>query len=128
MLIGGLISGRAAADDMVLKWNEIAARTAAAATNPFNQARDITVTTTVPALGTLPAKTITQHYTQFQKIADDMDDARVFWRDSLALRSSRRSRSRARDWHRSREEFSSADPSVVRQINQQPQHRRTAMT
>jgi hypothetical protein len=39
---------------------------------------DITVTNTVPALGALPSKTITQEYTQLQKIADDVDDARVF--------------------------------------------------
>lgn len=39
---------------------------------------DITITNNVPALGTLPATTITQHYTQLQKIADDVDDARVF--------------------------------------------------
>jgi len=39
---------------------------------------DITLTTTVPALGTLPAATITKHYSQLQKIADDVDDARVF--------------------------------------------------
>jgi hypothetical protein len=44
MLIAGLISGRASADDIVLKWNEIAARTAAAATNPFNQARIMAIT------------------------------------------------------------------------------------
>ncbi|HEU4935734.1 MAG TPA: vanadium-dependent haloperoxidase [Vicinamibacterales bacterium] len=39
---------------------------------------DITITNTVPALGALPSKTITQHYTQLQKIADDVDDARVY--------------------------------------------------
>jgi len=39
---------------------------------------DITLMTTVPALGTLPAATITKHYSQLQKIADDVDDARVF--------------------------------------------------
>jgi len=40
---------------------------------------DITITNTnVPALGTLPATTITKHYTQLQKIADDVDDARVY--------------------------------------------------
>jgi hypothetical protein len=44
MLIAGLISGRASADDIVLKWNEIAARTAAAATSPFNQARIMAIT------------------------------------------------------------------------------------
>ena len=44
MLIAGVVSGRASADDMVLKWNEIAARTAAASTNPFNQARIMAIT------------------------------------------------------------------------------------
>jgi hypothetical protein len=39
---------------------------------------DITITNSVPALGTLPATTITKHYTQLQKIADDVDDARVY--------------------------------------------------
>jgi hypothetical protein len=46
---------------------------------------DITVTNSIPALGCLPgssfclpATTMTQHYTQLQKIADDVDDARVF--------------------------------------------------
>jgi hypothetical protein len=39
---------------------------------------DITITNTVPALGSLPATTITKHYTQLQKIADDVDDARVY--------------------------------------------------
>jgi len=48
---------------------------------------DITITNTVPALpagctagspGCLPAATMTQHYTQLQKIADDVDDARVY--------------------------------------------------
>ena len=39
---------------------------------------DMTITNTVPALGSLPAKTITKHYTQLQAIADDVDDARVY--------------------------------------------------
>jgi hypothetical protein len=39
---------------------------------------DMTITNTVPALGALPSKTITQYYSQLQKIADDVDDARVF--------------------------------------------------
>jgi hypothetical protein len=44
MLLVALVSGPAtAADDMVLKWNEIAARTALA-TNPFNQARIMAIT------------------------------------------------------------------------------------
>ena len=38
---------------------------------------DITFTNTVPALGSLPIKTITKHYTQLKQIADDVDDARV---------------------------------------------------
>jgi hypothetical protein len=44
MLLAGLVSGPArAADDLVLKWNEIAARTVLA-TNPFNQARIMAIT------------------------------------------------------------------------------------
>lgn len=48
---------------------------------------DITITNTVPSLpagcqtgsaGCLQSKVITQYYTQLQKIADDVDDARVF--------------------------------------------------
>lgn len=39
---------------------------------------DITITNTVPALGALPATTITVHYTQLKAIADDVDDARVY--------------------------------------------------
>ena len=39
---------------------------------------DITFTNNVPALGTLPATTITRHYTQLKQIADDVDDARVY--------------------------------------------------
>lgn len=39
---------------------------------------DITVTNTVPALGSLPMTTITKHYTQLKQIADDVDDARVY--------------------------------------------------
>jgi hypothetical protein len=43
MLVAGLVSGPASADDLVLKWNEIAARTVTA-TNPFNQARTMAAT------------------------------------------------------------------------------------
>lgn len=44
MLLVALVSGPArAADDIVLKWNEIAARTVTA-TNPFNQARIMAIT------------------------------------------------------------------------------------
>jgi hypothetical protein len=39
---------------------------------------DITITGNVQALGTLPAATITRHYTQLQEISNDIDDARVF--------------------------------------------------
>lgn len=39
---------------------------------------DITIANTVPALGSLPAATITEHYTQLKQIADDVDDARVY--------------------------------------------------
>lgn len=39
---------------------------------------DIAITNTVPALGSLPAATITKHYTQLKEIADDVDDARVY--------------------------------------------------
>ena len=39
---------------------------------------DITITNNVPALGTLPAATITLHYSQLKAIADDVDDARVY--------------------------------------------------
>jgi hypothetical protein len=42
-LFVGLVPRPAAADDLVLKWNEIAARTALA-TNPFNQARIMAIT------------------------------------------------------------------------------------
>jgi hypothetical protein len=38
----------------------------------------ITITNNVPALGSLPATTITQSYTQLKEIADDVDDARVY--------------------------------------------------
>ena len=38
----------------------------------------MTITNTVPALGALPAATITRHYTQLKQIADDVDDARVY--------------------------------------------------
>jgi hypothetical protein len=39
---------------------------------------DITITNTVPALGSLPAATITLQYSQLKAIADDVDDARVY--------------------------------------------------
>ena len=39
---------------------------------------DITITNTVPALGSLPATVITKHYTQLNAIAADVDDARVY--------------------------------------------------
>jgi hypothetical protein len=39
---------------------------------------DITITSNVPALGSLPAAVITRHYTQLGAIADDVDDARVY--------------------------------------------------
>ena len=39
---------------------------------------DITITNNVPALGSLPATTITKHYTQLKQIGDDVDDARVY--------------------------------------------------
>jgi hypothetical protein len=39
---------------------------------------DITISNTVPALGSLPATVITLHYTQLKEIADDVADARVF--------------------------------------------------
>jgi len=39
---------------------------------------DITISNTVPALGSLPAATITKHYTQLNEIAADVDDARVY--------------------------------------------------
>jgi len=39
---------------------------------------DITITNNVPALGALPATVITEHYTQLNAIADDVDDARVY--------------------------------------------------
>ena len=39
---------------------------------------DVTLSNNVPALGSLPATVITRHYTQFQAIADDVDDARVY--------------------------------------------------
>ena len=39
---------------------------------------DITITGSVPALGSLPATVITEHYTQLKGIADDVDDARVY--------------------------------------------------
>jgi hypothetical protein len=38
---------------------------------------DITLTNTVPALGALPATTITRKYSRLDAIADDVDDARV---------------------------------------------------
>jgi hypothetical protein len=39
---------------------------------------DITVTNSVPALGSLPAAVITRHYTQLNAISADVDDARVY--------------------------------------------------
>jgi hypothetical protein len=39
---------------------------------------DITITNTVPALGSLPAATITVHYSQLKALSDDVDDARVY--------------------------------------------------
>ena len=39
---------------------------------------DITISNTVPALGSLPATVITLHYTQLKEIADDVADARVY--------------------------------------------------
>jgi hypothetical protein len=39
---------------------------------------DITITNNVPALGSLPAATITLQYSQLKAIADDVDDARVY--------------------------------------------------
>jgi hypothetical protein len=39
---------------------------------------DITISNNVPALGSLPATVITEHYTQLKEIADDVDDARVY--------------------------------------------------
>ena len=39
---------------------------------------DMTITNSVPALGSLPATVITRHYTQLKEIADDVDDARVY--------------------------------------------------
>ena len=49
----------------------------------------ITITGTVPALGSLPPAVFTRHYTQLKEIADDVDDARVYggihWRhDQIA--------------------------------------------
>ena len=44
---------------------------------------DITISNSVPALGSLPATVINEHYTQLKEIADDVDDARVYgihWR------------------------------------------------
>ena len=39
---------------------------------------NITITNNVPPLGALPAKAITESYTQLKQIADDVDDARVY--------------------------------------------------
>ncbi len=39
---------------------------------------DITLSNSVPALGSLPATVITLHYTQLKAIANDVDDARVY--------------------------------------------------
>jgi hypothetical protein len=38
----------------------------------------MTIANNVPALGSLPATTITKSYTQLKEIADDVDDARVY--------------------------------------------------
>ena len=44
-VFAGLVSRPAlAAEDMVLKWSDIAARTAAVSTNPFNGARVVAIT------------------------------------------------------------------------------------
>ena len=39
---------------------------------------DITITNSVPALGSLPATVITKSYTQLKEISKDVDDARVY--------------------------------------------------
>jgi hypothetical protein len=39
---------------------------------------DITITNSVPALGSLPATVITKSYTQLKEISNDVDDARVY--------------------------------------------------
>ena len=39
---------------------------------------DITITNSVPALGSLPPATFTRQYSQLKAIADDVDDARVY--------------------------------------------------
>src|SRR5262245_14350003 len=39
---------------------------------------DISITSAVPALGSLPATVITKYYTQLNEIASDVDDARVY--------------------------------------------------
>jgi hypothetical protein len=39
---------------------------------------DVTITNTVPALGSLPATVIALSYTQLKQISDDVDDARVY--------------------------------------------------
>jgi hypothetical protein len=39
---------------------------------------DITISNSVPALGSLPPIVITKYYTKFKDIADDVDDARVY--------------------------------------------------
>ena len=39
---------------------------------------DITLTNTVPALGSLPATVISRHYTQLHAIGADVDDARIY--------------------------------------------------
>jgi hypothetical protein len=39
---------------------------------------DITISNNVPALGSLPATTITKHYAQLKDLASDVDDARVY--------------------------------------------------
>jgi len=39
---------------------------------------DITLSNTVPALGSLPSVVITRHYSKLKTISDDVDDARVY--------------------------------------------------
>ena len=38
----------------------------------------MTISNTVPALGSLPLMVVTRHYTQLKEIANDVDDARVY--------------------------------------------------
>ncbi len=39
---------------------------------------DLTLSNSVPALGSLPATVITKHHTRLGAIANDVDDARVY--------------------------------------------------